>query len=437
MIREGWESLPAAAQDALILLFLAAPFLAAGLASLSAGRPWALAWALLSRHRWSNLLFVLLIAVSVALGVAVSAAERALRQGAAQAARPFDVLVAAPGDELRVMLASVFLEPGDLPLLDGETLARLAADPDVAEATPLAFGDNWRGAPVVGLTAPFVERLGGLEEGRVFAAAQEAVLGAEVPLALGARFTPAHGHPDAVDSAPHEGFALRAVGRLATTGSPWDRAILVPIEAVWQAHGLADGHPPGQGDRIGPPFEPPHTPGAPVVVLTPKALWGAYRLVSRYSDDRTMAFLPGATLARLAALLGDLRGAFSTLAALSQIMVAAGVAAGLAALMRLFARRFALLRALGAPRRFVLAVVWQYAAALSLAAIMLGLALGMAAAALLGAAIARETGVALTPTLGWRELQLVAALLSINALLALAPAIAAYRRPPAEDLRAG
>jgi len=34
-----------------------------------------------------------------------------------------------------------------------------------------------------------------------------------------------------------------AVGRLGPTGTPWDNAIIVPVEAVWLVHALSSGHP--------------------------------------------------------------------------------------------------------------------------------------------------------------------------------------------------
>ena len=59
--------------------------------------PWLVVKAGLVRHRTPYALFVLLIAVAVALGVAVSAQEAALRIGSARAADKFDLVVAAPG----------------------------------------------------------------------------------------------------------------------------------------------------------------------------------------------------------------------------------------------------------------------------------------------------------------------------------------------------
>jgi len=86
----------------------------------------------------------------------------------------------------------------------------------------------------------------------LFAARAEAVIGADVRLAVGDEMTPSHGiagrHPLlGVESADerlhrHEGFRYHVVGRLPRQGSPWDRAILVPIESVWETHGLGTGH---------------------------------------------------------------------------------------------------------------------------------------------------------------------------------------------------
>ena len=36
----------------------------------------------------------------------------------------------------------------------------------------------------------------------------------------------------------HTELAYRIVGRLKPTGTSWDRAILVPIQAVWHIHGM-------------------------------------------------------------------------------------------------------------------------------------------------------------------------------------------------------
>lgn len=434
---QAWAALPAAAQDAVALLALLLPAAATGWAVNHGYRAGAMTRALLWRFRVTNLLFVVLIGLSVGLGIALLAQERALREGTARAAEPFDVIVAAPGDRIRMLLAAVYLRPADAPLLGGDVLARLQADPRIDLVAPIAFGDSFEGAPVVGTTAGFAEHLAGpLAAGRMFATPDEAVAGALAPVDFGTEFIPLHGHGDFTEDV-HGGPGIVVVGRMAPTGSPWDRAILVPVENVWRVHGLADGHAPGHAGRIGPPFDPAAFPGAPAFLLHSKGLADLYAVRAAYDDGGTMAFFPGAVLAELHSVLGDVREAMSLMAVLTQVLVVAGVLAGLVALVRLFARRFALLRALGAPRRFILAVVWSYAATLIGLGCALGLAVGWAAAQLISRMVTARTDLHVAPALGPSELILVAGFFGLTSLMALLPALAAYRRDPVADLRHG
>jgi putative ABC transport system permease protein len=248
------------------------------------------------RRSWGGFLAVVaLIAVAVALGVAVSAQERAVRRGSARAADAFDLLVGAPGSPTQLVLTTVYLQSAPIPLLSGTVLHRLQDEPAAAYVAPFAFGDRYRGFPVVGSTVAFVTQDGTvrLAEGRPFTALHEAVIGADALLAVGDRFAPSHGlaaaHADD-DLAEHHAFEYRVVGRLPRRGTPWDRAIIVPVEAVWAIHGLPTGHPDGDA-RIGPPWEanvpafPPssssparlRTPTASAASIAPRTPWPCSR----------------------------------------------------------------------------------------------------------------------------------------------------------------
>ena len=432
-----WAGLPAGLQDALVALALLTPGLLAGIAVLRGLSPWPLVRAMLGRFSAANAVFVALIAVAVGIGVGLTAQERGLRQGSARAAEKFDLVVGAPGSEITLMLAAVYLQPSDVPLLSGAQYAEIAATERVTLAAPIAFGDSHAGAPVVGTTAEFVGHLSGsLAEGRLFETAEEAVAGAHAPVAVGEAITPAHGHGPAAEDDAHAGFAYTVTGRMAATGSPWDRAILVPVEGVWAVHGLADGHAPENAGRIGPPFDPDYFPGTPAVLVRSDELWAHYALKSRFTRTDMMAFFPGTVLAQLHGIMGDVRAAMSLLAAVTQVLVTVAVLAGLMILTRIFARGLALLRALGAPVRYVFAVVWGYSAALILVGALAGLAVGLVAAAVLSRLVTARTDVLVSATLGWPELHLVAGFVSLTLLLALLPAWAAVRRPLVPDLRA-
>jgi len=433
-----WHSLPATAQDLILLVLLILPGVLTGAAVLHRYHPWPLVRALIWRFRAVSAVFSLLIAVSVAMGIGLTAQERGLRRATAQAADKFDLIVAAPGSEMAVLMATVFLQPTDLPLLDGAAYAAIASDNRVDLAAPIAVGDSFGGAPIVGTTADLVHHLSdGRITGQIWRSADQAVIGADVPLQIGSKIHPAHGAGEAADPDAHSGHGAPLIvsGRMAPTGTPWDRAILVPIETVWGIHGLASGHAPRLADQLGPPFDAAYFPGTPAVIVRTRDLWANYALRSAFTNADQMAFFPGAVLARLFAVMGDVRQAMSLMALLTQALVAASVLSALVILTRLFRRQLALLRAIGAPGRFVMSVVWSFAATLTATGAGLGLVLGYGAAGLLSALVSERTGMAVSAAPGWAEIHLVAGFVSVTSVLALGPALAVLRQSLVAGLR--
>jgi putative ABC transport system permease protein len=431
-----WFSLSPALQDRLTLVLLLLPAGILGFVVLRGFRPFGLIRDMGRRYLGTNLVFILLIASSVGLGTGLLATERGLRRGTARAADKFDLIVAAPGSEMTMLLAAVYLQPSDVPLLTGAQYQSVAEHETVTLAAPIAFGDSVAGAPVVGTIADFVSHLSPeLAEGRLFAAHGEAVVGALSPLRLGEEMEPAHGAGPGAEEHAHEGEHYRVVGRMRPSGSPWDRAILVPVETVWETHGLANGHAPARGEQVGPPFDPAYFPGTPAILVRGAKLVDAYNLKADFTRPDMMAFFPGAVLAGLQARLGDVRTALSLMASVTQVLVTLAVLAALMILARLFARSLALLRALGAPGRFIFAVVWGYSAGLICAGALLGLGLGLAVASGIGRMIGARTDIAITVTPGWPEAHLVAGFVSLTLLLAMVPAVAALRRTGLAALR--
>ncbi len=433
-----WNGLPAMAQDSLMFLALLLPIAVLAFVILRGFAPLPLVRAMLWRFRGTSLLFGLLIAVSVGTGIGLVAQERALRQGSARAADKFDLVVAAPGNEITMLLASVFLEPSDVSLLDGARFHAVASHPGVDFAAPIAFGDSVGDAPVIGTTADFANHLSdGHIEGRLWQARGEALVGAATGIAIGAELEPAHGVGAEAEEGAHGEEHFEVVGRLPRSGTPWDHAILVPVETVWGVHGLADGHSTANADRLGPPFDLDYFPGTPAIMVRAESLAATYGLRSEFNaDPGMMAFFPGTVLAQLYAIMGDVRQAMSILALVSQALVAASVLLGLFILSRLIRRQMAVLRALGAPMRFIFAVVWCYGTTLLLAGAALGLGVGYGAAAGLSRLITAQTNTSVVASIGWSEIHLVAAFISLASLAALLPAAAALRQPVIDGLRA-
>ena len=395
-------------------------------------------------HAVGVLVVVLLIASATALGMAVRIEERAMRLGSARAADRFDLVVGAAGSETQLVLSSVFLQPAPLALLSGRVLKALSEDPRVAYAAPVGFGDSFLGYPLIGTTGEFVESLGLAEGARPFASRGEAIVGASVPLDAGYEIRPMHGLPGQ-ESEEHADVVYHVAGRLLPTSTPWDRAILVPIEGVWQAHAHArdhadddgrdhggeEGHEPGAQDdpapgdaetHLGPPWHD-DVPGVPAIIVKPQTIANAYQLRGEYRTETTLAVFPGEVLTRLYATLGDARQVLTVIALGTQAL--AGAAVLLVAMAHLAQRRrqIGALRAFGAPRIAIFGVVWTELLVIVGAGVALGVGLGYAGARVLAVLLGRRSGIALPVTLEPGDLALAASLLRVAAAIADVPTV--------------
>jgi len=426
------------------------------------------------RRLWAgSLVVVLLVALATALGVCVVLQERALRLGSARAADKFDLVIGAGGSETQLVLSSVFLQPSPLPLMQGEVLGKLAADLRVDWAAPIGFGDSFSGYPIIGTTTTLTQNLsGGLAEGKIFAREGEAVIGAAVKLSLGGEIKPMHGSLEE-GGETHTELVYHIAGRLRPTGTAWDRAILVPIQAVWHIHGMEaeeheedsgheheaasgtdsvehghehekagadhDGH--GHHGKADPDAALDETltagaPGLPAILVKPKTIADAYKLRQEYRSGNTVAVFPGEVLTNLYATLGDAKQILVAVASGAQALVAASLVLVTVIHIGQRRRQIGALRAFGAPRGAIFGIVWLEFFFLVAVGIALGFALGYVAALILSGMFSQTSGVAMPVVFTREDVGLAAVLLAFAAILAALPAVLAYRQSPAQALRA-
>ncbi len=395
-----------------------------------------------------SVVVVLLVAMATALGVTVTLQERALRLGTARAADKFDLVVGAAGSETQLVLSSVFLQAAPLPLVSGETLAALSSDPRVAWAGPVGFGDSFAGYPIVGTTTSLIDNTSsGFVEGKGFSDAEDAVIGSAVDLPLGAEIKPMHGTAEE-GGHTHTEIVYHVQGRLKPTGTPWDRAVLVPISSVWHIHGMDhhDGaedhsqeetvHAHAEGGDMGlnETFTS-DTPGVPAILVKPKTIADAYKLRQQYRQGNTLAVFPGEVLTKLYATLGDARDVLSVVAIGAQGLVAASLI--LVTLTHIMQRRkqIGALRAFGAPRSSISLIVWTELFALFATGILLGFAIGFFAAKVITGMLVAKIGVVMPVEFAKADATQAVMLLVVAAGLAILPAWLAYGQSPAEALR--
>ncbi|GEO83525.1 MULTISPECIES: ABC transporter permease [Alphaproteobacteria] len=422
------------------------------------------------RRLWAGSLTVcLLVALSTALVMTVTLQERALRLGSARAADKFDLVIGAAGSETQLVLSSVFLQPAPLPLASGKVLADLLADPRVAWAAPVAFGDSFAGYPVVGTTRVLIENTTpGFAEGLMFSHEGEAVVGSGVKLKLGDEVKPMHGTADE-GGHTHTELAYKVTGKLKATGTAWDRAILVPVQAVWHIHGLeeheheeADAHhddaqrdaPQAAGTVVAARDETGHehgsidadapidddfsanAPGLPAILVKPRSVGDAYKLRQDYRKGDTVGVFPGEVLTQLYSTLGDAKLVLSAVAIGAQILVACALLMVTVIHIGQRRRQIGALRAFGAPRLSVSLIVWAELMLVIAAGIAVGTGLGFLAARWISGTIATKNGFALPVEFARQDLWQIGGMVVFAAVLSALPALLAYRQSPAQALRA-
>lgn len=342
------------------------------------------------QSRTALLAMILLVALGSSINVGVSLLERAVRESSTQAADRFDLIVGAAGSEAQLVLTTVYLQPAALKLMPNDTLARLQADAGVAMAAPVITGDSTGRNPLVGSTLEWASQHGQLPatQGRWFARSGEAVVGSAVSLTVGEHFTPLHGgvQENVLEEHAHTGSTITVVGRAAPTGTPWDKAVIVPYETMLAVH-QKDGH----------------VPGLPAIVVKPRSVVDAYRLRQLYRTGATTATFPAETLTSMYRTLGDVRALAYWIAIAGQLLLMASIFLGLYAMLSGQSALLMSLRAIGASRWFIWLDLWLIVMAVLLLGLACGTAMGILAAHAIASELSRHMGLALQPDLTWHE----------------------------------
>ena len=94
---------------------------------------------------------LVLIALATALPVFLLQMTGGLYRGINRAVEPFPVLAGAKGSAYQLVLNTVFLKDRPLENISYETVDKLRKSGKAKAVYPLAFGDNYRGFPIIGV----------------------------------------------------------------------------------------------------------------------------------------------------------------------------------------------------------------------------------------------------------------------------------------------
>ena len=412
-----------------------------------------LALASLNNRRFTALLTVFAIALSVCLLLAVERVRSETRASFASTISGTDLIVGARSGSVNLLLYSVFRIGNATNNIRWDSYQQLAGHPQVKWAIPLSLGDSHRGYRVLGTSPAYFEhyRYGRqqplqLAEGRAFADDPfEVVLGAEVAQSLGyrldAQIVLAHGVAK-VSLVQHDDKPFRVVGILRRTGTPVDRTLHINLAGMEALHVDWRGGVPARGaGRVSAEqaraldLQPQQITAVLLGLNSRIATFALQREINQYRGEPLLAVLPGVALQELWSLMGT---AEQALFVVSLFVVLTGLIGMLTAILTSLnerRREMAILRSVGARPWHIAGLLVIEAFALALAGAALGVVLLYVGIAVAQAPLQQFYGLYLP--FGWPsgyEWRLLGAILLAAVLMGAVPAWRAYRQSLADGL---
>lgn len=403
----------------------------------------------LRQHALSTVVTALAIALAAGLVMSVFAIQRQTYAAFTGGDAGFDAVLGARGSQLQLVLNTVFhleTSPGNIPFA---LFQEIKKNSQVELAIPYAVGDNYQGFRIVGTSeeifTSFEFRRGRKFQveagGRFFNPnAKEAVIGSfaarETNLKVGDVFQPYHGL--IYDEKNKHDDDYTVVGVLDATNSPSDRVVWIPLEGVYRMpghvlRGAGESYKAAEGVAI--PDEAKEISAVMLKLKSTQAGMNLDQLINRQGKAATLAFPIGRSMAELFDKIGWLNRVLELVAYLVVIVAAFSILASIYNSINERKREFAILRALGAKRTTVFAVIVLEAAIIAAIGTLFGYLIYLAILATAAFIVRGQTGVILNIfAFDWALIFTPVLMIAVGAIAGLLPAFKAYRTDVAENL---
>jgi len=383
----------------------------------------------LVRNKLTTILNIILVAFGVGILSILLLAANQIGNKLEKNARDIDLVVGAKGSPLQLILSSIYhidYPTGNIPAKDAY---KLAHNPMVKRAVPLALGDNYNGYRIVGTDTSF-RKLYSLSilKGNFWQKDLEVTIGSTVAseskLKIGDSFFGAHGLTGNGDIHKQHAYTVRGI--LKPQGNITDNLILTNIGSVYKMHEEKPEHAAH------------HTPATEAKEINDKqitALLIQYKspmsviLFPRMVNQSTnmQAASPAMESARLFSLIGVGIDTLQWFAVFIMAIAALSIFISLYNAMKERKYDLAIMRCLGASKSKLFFLVMLEGITVTLIGACFGLLIGHAALELIGAyqeaSQAKLTGLTTVP----QEIYLICTGLFIGALASLIPAMQIYK----------
>ena len=404
------------------------------------------------RYRMSGVLLTILsVALSVFVLLGVEHVRQETRSGFASTVSGVDLIVGARTGDINLLLLSVFRIGNATANVTWDAVEAISEEERVSWVVPISLGDSHKNFRVVGTTEEFFERYkygGGqsldFSNGQKFNQEAEVVLGAQVAVELnydlGDSLILSHGMAD-VSFSHHDEVPIEVVGVLERTGTPVDNALFVNLETIEAIHADEDEHEHEEAhhdeheheeahhdEHEGHAHPPLGTVTALLVGLESQiATLQVQRWINEYSEEPLLAILPGVALTQLWELVGNVENVLRGISILVFISSLLGLNAMLLASMRERRREIDILRSIGAPSLFILALLVIESLLIVTVGVIIALAGLLTMITLINTVLVTELGILLSLDILYSSSLIALGLIYLTALLlSLWPAFQAY-----------
>ena len=442
---------------------------------------WKIAWRNIEQRALASSLTALSMALGVAVMIAVIVTYGIAVRQFDENAQGYHVIVGAKGGALQLVLSTVYHVGQPLYPIPYSYYQKFQPGGEFADVTqvaiPICLGDSYE-APngmlfrVVGTTPELFEKIeygthrdgtpktyefepGGrnIKTENFFEAVVGSVVAAQSDLKLGDEIYPTHG----LGREGHKHGGFEVVGILKPTGTANDRAVFINIEGFYLLEGHASSTEEEEAGESHEESEVAHEESAaqehnrapaPLPIeqrkvtsilvlcnspLGPTVLEDAF---NRHNDPLAQSVAPAREVALLMnSIVGPVRIVLLVLTVLIVIVAGIGILVSIYNSMSERSHDIAVMRALGASRGAVMAIILFESILLSVGGGLIGMFLGHAMVGVAAPYVLERTGITLSMfEFDWQELVLIPALVVLASLVGFLPAVSAYRTDVAKAL---
>ncbi|MCZ0932596.1 MAG: ABC transporter permease [Oligoflexia bacterium] len=344
----------------------------------------------LLNRKATTFLTVLSIAFSVSLLLGIERVRSGARKSFESTVSGVDLIVGARSGPVNLLLYSVFRIGNATNNISHQSFEEFRKHEKVKWAIPISLGDSHKGFRVIGTNQNYFLRYKyagdqklTFKKGKPFKELFDVVVGADVSEKLqykvSDKITLSHGSGD-VSFQDHADKPFTIVGILNRTGTPVDKSVHISLEAIKALHvDWQDGAPPRPGKEISPErtlkmdLKPSDVTAFFVKLSSRISVFNVQREINGYEAEALMAILPGVTLRDLWETIGIVEKALLIVSIFVFVVSIVGMVISLLSTLSERRREMAILRSIGAKKRFVFSVLIIETCILTVSGILIGI----------------------------------------------------------------